>query len=312
MPYRLQSDESVADGLARIAGEQLSRADTELLDPKREAHDGVHQARKRCKKVRGLLRLVRDALGPAYTRENTTLRDAARSLSRVRDAQAMVETLDDIREAFDRPLGEQAFARVRHALVARRDRLASQQADMEEQAQTATASLAAVRARLAEPELHAAGFAAIAPGLARTYRRGRKAFANAYEHPGDEHFHDWRKRVKYHWYHLRLLRDLWSPVLKGQARSLDALSDLLGDDHDLAVLRQALLAEPERFGETRDVQALLGLLDRRQAELRARAHVLGRRVYAEKPAHLQRRFAAYWEAWRTEGTADPRLAATGA
>jgi hypothetical protein len=24
-----------------------------------------------------------------------------------------------------------------------------------------------------------------------------------------EHFHEWRKRVKYHWYHLGLLRELW-------------------------------------------------------------------------------------------------------
>ena len=46
----------------------------------------VHDVRKRCKKVRGLLRLVRPGLGPDYRRANADVRDAARELSSLRDA----------------------------------------------------------------------------------------------------------------------------------------------------------------------------------------------------------------------------------
>lgn len=57
--------------------------------------------------------------------------------------------------------------------------------------------------------LEECGFPAIEPGLVRTYRRARKALRTAYATPTPEHFHEWRKRVNYHWYHLRLLCELW-------------------------------------------------------------------------------------------------------
>jgi hypothetical protein len=58
MGYRFRhDDESVEAGLRRIAAEQLTKAlaslDADAL------HEGVHDARKRVKKLRGLLRLVR-------------------------------------------------------------------------------------------------------------------------------------------------------------------------------------------------------------------------------------------------------------
>ena len=52
--------------------------------------------------------------------------------------------------------------------------------------------------------------------------------------------HDWRKRVKDLWYHERLLAPTCGPTVRGHAKELDRLSDLLGDDHDLALLRHEL------------------------------------------------------------------------
>jgi CHAD domain-containing protein len=119
------------------------------------------------------------------------------------------------------------------------------------------------------------------------------------EEPTSEAFHEWRKRVKYHRYHVRMLRDAWPAILDPWREQLHQLSDLLGEDHDLAVLGGTL----ERYGafdEAVDRSAISALIDRRRTELQARAHPLGERLLAEKPGRLVRRLSAYWEAWRRE------------
>ena len=83
-------------------------------------------------------------------------------------------------------------------------------------------------------------------------------------------------------------------------KETDDLSDLLGDDHNLDVLHKTLLKSPKRYGKKRNIQVLLGLIDRRSAELRVEARTIGTRMFAEKPKAFGRRFRAYWEAWQSE------------
>src|ERR687888_223363 len=60
--------------------------------------------------------------------------------------------------------------------------------------------------------------------------------------PADAAVHEWRKRSKDLWYHLRLLRDGRREVLAPAADRAHELSDLLGDHHDLAVLAEDVKA----------------------------------------------------------------------
>jgi hypothetical protein len=48
---------------------------------------------------------------------------------------------------------------------------------------------------------------------------------------------------------------------------------------------------------------LIGLLERRQAELLSAAWPLGRRIYAEDPDAFVARIEAYWAVWRGTGVA---------
>ena len=134
----------------------------------------------------------------------------------------------------------------------------------------------------------------IEDGLLRTYRRGRKALRIAYETPTAENFHEWRKRVKYHWYHLRLLRELWPAPMKPLAAEAKRLADLLGDDHDLAVLRETLVRDADTFGSASLIEALRALGKRRQDQLRTESKPLGWRLFAEKPGDFSRRMQRYW------------------
>ena len=102
----------------------------------------------------------------------------------------------------------------------------------------AAAELATGRARVDALPLGGDGWELIAPGLHRSYRRGRKRLRAVEEEASVTNLHELRKRVKDLTYQLRLIRDVDRAMLEPLADHAHGLSDHLGDDHDLALLRE--------------------------------------------------------------------------
>lgn len=115
-------------------------------------------------------------------------------------------------------------------------------------------------------------------------------------------FHDWRKRVKDHRYHLELLAELWPRQIEGRRKEVKMLGGRLGDEHDLMVLQATLTTEDGEFGES-SARTLLALAERRREELRAAIWPLGQPLFAERPRAFARRFEAYWQIAQS-GTGD--------
>jgi CHAD domain-containing protein len=297
MKYTIQSDEPVSEGIKRIVDGKVERAVDHVDDGEMGRHETVHEVRKRCKEVRAALRLVRGVL-PTYSEENAHYRDTARRLSDIRDAQALVETFDDHvvpaveeRDAMD----EDALADVRETLTDRRESMAREM-DLDGRLRTVRGELVAGRERVPDLPVATEGFDAVAAGLRKSYKRGRNRMTEAYEDPDTERFHEWRKRVKYHRYHSRLLRSAWPGPMKARRGELKELSDLIGDEHDLAVFLQTM-DEEELFAEaTRET--LEGVITARRSELRRAGRPLGERLFAEEPDRLVARIRAYWTATR--------------
>ena len=101
-------------------------------------------------------------------------------------------------------------------------------------------------------------------------------------------------RSKYLRHQFGLLRGVWPDVLDAMESTADEVGELLGADHDLAVLRERVEAEAGLSEAVR--AALLRRIDTRRAEHQENALVLGRRLYAEKPASLTHRLRKLWEA----------------
>jgi len=98
--------------------------------------------------------------------------------------------------------------------------------------------------------------------------------------------------------------------MAAQADELDELSDLLGDDQDLANLGAALRSdESVRALIATDLDPLLELVERRRKELVDAALALGLRVYAERPKAYVRRHRAYARAWSKDARL-PRAASS--
>ena len=303
MAYAIELDESVHAGVIRCAQEQLDRAIRELSD--RISDDpvsAVHAARKAIKKERGLLRLVRGSMPPAdRRRENAALRDAAHELSGTRDAEVMIKTLDGLSQRYAGQLPESTFAEIRDKLERQRDAHRRRLVDSALGAQ-AVQELGAVRVRAEDWRLTRGGWAALQDGLKRSYKDGRRAFLRARCDPSAAALHEWRKRAKDLWYEQRLLGRAGGPAIAGQAKDAHRLSDLLGDDHDLVVLRRELAEAGLRVAA--DTDAVVALIDERRRSLQAEALALGRRIYSEPPSAFVRRMRRSWKAGRRHAAAE--------
>lgn len=111
----------------------------------------------------------------------------------------------------------------------------------------------------------------------------------------DEGLHDWRKRIKYHWMHLQLLRDVWPAPVKARLKDAKTLSDTIGDDHDLVVLRDLVIgATGDDIASDIERSLLLALIGQRQAELRADALRLGAHLCDREADWFAARVALVW------------------
>ena len=297
MSYQFKRKETVAEGLRRVARGQLDNALAEAADTSVPVAERVHAARKRGKKLRGLLRLVRPELGAVFKHENAVLRDAARQLAEARDAAVMLGTFE--RLAQTGTMQSRAEAIVRRALEARRDLAAGTPADLEPALARFVSDLQEVRERSQSWELDVDGFEAVAGGLEETYRRGRTALRHARRSRTIDDLHNWRKRVKYHLYHLRLLVPVWPTAIQARESETKRLSELLGEEHDLAVLRQTTNDLAELAGPGH-LESLFTAVELRRDELQTQAFAAGTRLYAEKPSAFVKRVEHYWDAWQTE------------
>jgi CHAD domain-containing protein len=300
MAYRLKSKESVPEGIKRVVKEEFE-AGLEQLSGKSRANrdEAVHEARKSVKKIRAVLRLMRPELDRAYDAQIGRLRTVGRKLSEFRDAGAIVETFDALRKKYRDQLRQTSLDSIRRRLVKLRD-----EAEKKVESGNSFEKLVEILQEAAKDvktwPLQTDGFPAIAPGLEGAFRQARRAMARAQRYPRPENYHEWRKRVKDHWYDVRLLESLSSDVMRAHEKSLKDLESWLGEDHNLVVLRDKIVAEPDLYGDRKEVDLLLDLIDKYQKELRDNSLSLGERLYEERPRQFLRRMKHLWLAWQSQ------------
>lgn len=292
--YRLKSGEPVGEGLLRVASGQLDHAVDELRgESDSDAAEAVHEARKDIKKLRALLRLTREPLGSeTYRDESRELRDIGRVLGAVRDADVARQTLEKLAADCPDLLTPAAAGRLRRTLEAQHG--ATEHGEREQASELAAERLEAVRDRVENWPLEGDGWELLSDGMRRSYRAGRRRLRDARREPSTEALHEWRKRVKDHWYQLRLVRVAWPPLLEAAADEAHRVSEQLGDDHDLGALVSRLTADPAGPASERDRDQLGAATARRREQLRAAAFAGGTRLYAERSAAFERRIARYW------------------
>ncbi len=289
MPYRFKLDDSLRRGFRRIAREQIELALGEL-NSETVPTASIHASRKAMKRLRALIRSAAPAMGSAKAaKHDKAVRDIARQLSRRRDADVCLETVGKLEVHF----GDEGVAVLRplrtyldHSLVA--------------SARLDAGTLTEVRAllakegqRLGKLRLRSKGFEAIISGIENTYRMGQEAYKAASRFRSDKYFHELRKAVQAHWRQMALLSRAWPDEFAVRVSAARELSQLLGDDHDIAILKLAAA------GLDKAAQRIVcNLCQRRQKELRDDVRPRIDRLYSEPPKAFARRMDAYWKTGR--------------
>ena len=231
----------------------------------------IHQARRSLKKARSALKLMQSQLGARYSLENSWLRDIGLSLSALRDAAAVIETFDRLRRKYRGRVRREVFQAARAGLVNMKQEVDSQE-DVADLLRNAAENLSKTRRPW---QLKADGLSAIAQALETTFRKGRKALERVHKHPRPENFHALRKRVKTYRFQLRLV-----PGEKTSEKRLGDLDRWLGEAHNLTLLEERFAGDRSRFGVVADVRQILGLIAKRQKELRAKSLTRAEEIYA--------------------------------
>ncbi len=296
MSYKLKRSEAIQAGVRRIATQQIDLAISEIDDASVDLHATVHQVRKRCKKLRGLIRLIRPALGGEYNVANAAFRDTASPLSGLRDARSMIVAFDDLTEQFGSQVQPDVLGTIRDALSRRLIEVTDDEIKL---------TFAFVRQQLVDSRkrandwrLSATGFMAIGDGVAKTHHRAAACLKAALDDPSTEVLHQLRKRVKYHWYHVRLLRSVWPAMMNPYAAELNELGESLGKDHDLAVLGETITTFHEDIGSRADIKAFIDLMQQRRERDSATAIAAARRAFAQPTDAWVKRIKALWKLWR--------------
>lgn len=263
--------------------------------------EGVHNARKRYKQLRGVLRLIRFGLGEKiYDRENTTLRDAGRPLSEVRDADVMIETLDELLQHFKSHVRKESFKKLRAQLVKRRTEIRKQVIQKDKAVAKVLKSTKQISSRVKKWPKFPDQFAILKKGIQKIYARGQDEMDCAFKDPTVENLHAWRKSVKYLRYQLEIFEDLTESILKDMADEAHTLADTLGVDHDLAVLEELLDVELKKACTPKQHEILTALIRQRRTELQKEAEEMGPHLYSETAKQFCKRLKGYWDAWQTK------------
>ncbi len=248
MAYRLNSNKPLAETLRVTARAEVAGALADLEElPEEEA---VHELRKHCKKLRSLLRLVRTEIGDRYRYENAHYRALANALAGSRDAVSMRDALLALA-----PTG--SYPQVQAFLVER----AHSHRDPDALEDT-RALLQQGGERIDDWPLEPLKWKHTRKGYKNYYRRAFKAMKRAFAEEDAVSFHEFRKRVKDHWYHSRLLEKKYKDEAGSRCKPLNKLAQALGDWRDLRLLCSLLTEYSGEFsGE------LIPLLDAAKARL---------------------------------------------
>jgi CHAD domain-containing protein len=319
MAFKFDIQETLFKGIPRVAKERIDRVIESLSEKPQPGSESIHEARKNLKSLRALLRMARGSIDEEIrVRENLFFRDAGRSLSTIRDPQALLEALD----YFSKPSrGNSGPSTPKQTSILAFTEKARKEIERDLIEGLPRGTVRNLLTGLREARRRTGHWFAgdrlglgnewdifVGNGVRRTYRKAKNLVWQfeviGHERADDKDWHELRKCCKALGYQLRLLKPIWPGMLDALGEQIDQLTDRLGDANDLSILRGKILSQPYdpsetyQFAETR--RFFLQSLDRRKTRLHSEAFQLARLIYAEKAGQFERRLGGYWQIWRSQ------------
>ncbi|MBM4221976.1 MAG: CHAD domain-containing protein, partial [Gammaproteobacteria bacterium] len=218
--------------LKELALHELTAAREQLARSGSDRHEGVHQARKALRRIRAALALGRKPLGGRGKRLDADLASLCRGLSPLRDAEALVETLQRLVATAPETLRGELPELIRQARD-RRDQRLGMVLDRDPGLKRRRARLKALAARLARLDWAQIDQQSVAAAVAHSERRLGSARERIVRHPGeDDRWHTLRRRLRrLHQQHnlLRRIAPAWPADMHATSEEATRLGEAQDD-----------------------------------------------------------------------------------
>ncbi len=297
MAFTLDPERPFDAAFKKAAISQLEDAIKALRKQPRGLDEAIHDARKKFKRVRGLLRLVRPVADELSREENARIRDMAADLSGGRDATALIECAAYLRGFAIEGAHDMALFLLEKALRERRDSAAVSDAALRKKAKEAIHTCRDAIAAIEDAAFHEDRSAAKSIGKAwkKQLANAQVALMTVQADGTDGDFHELRKKSQTYWMFCALLAPAWPSALKAKRNDAKALADLLGHEHDLSMLLQ-LLDGPDAPGlDAGTLETCRTVALQTRAQLRRRAIKSARKTFGDEPDVEARIIRTLWK-----------------
>ena len=292
MAFHLRQRESIRKGLRRLAKREL-RSAAENLNQQVRSDSSIHEARKSIKKVRTIVQVVEADEASGLAKARKRLATVNRVLSRLRDADAMLEILRKLRKRNPHVLSEHTMARLRRRLEAHKREVTAAAERADEWTEVRETLHGLLEASTKWRSSHRS-FRALGAGVRATHQRGRNAMARAQRRQWGVDFHRWRKQIKKLMYELRMVAES-DPAIQSHVLALHRAETWLGDDHNVDVLCRHLRGESTLGAD--DLRRLWQAGTRYQRTLRRKAITSVTAIYGVDSVDFVRVLKQSWKAW---------------
>lgn len=221
--------------LCAYAVSELDAARDALAAP--DLHEGVHYARKSVRRVRASLALAGGVLGPGAAMLDRELRGLNDGLSTLRDAHALVETLDRLRARRASAETKALLDRAREVAVAARDACAADALLADPGLIVRRALLDVLRAALPALAWERATPGGLRMAIADGDERARRARKRAQRSGKDVDWHRWRRRARRTSQQRRAMEAIGLRVAAAPRVFDKRTTERLGEAQDLSLLR---------------------------------------------------------------------------
>jgi CHAD domain-containing protein len=293
--FSISNTESISVNIHRILLEQFHYIIIQSEKDQEEVHKSIHETRKSMKRIRAVLRMIRDEIGySSYYRENVYYRDLSRNLSEIRNFEVLSGSVRTLQKDLSNTIPPDVFTLLEEELEKQRNLVMGGPARLTQLLKETAEKVELARDRIYDFPIRHNDFRAFEGGLFRIYRQGRKYLQDARKSPSPAQLHDLRKKMKYFWYQIEILQPIFPGPMKAYASTLEKIAEDLGAYHDMQVL-QEFISESGIIPDPLVKETLREACLAKKSMLLYQIWPLADVAYSEEPEIIISRLSSYWK-----------------
>lgn len=292
--FQIDTALTLEDNLKGVLAGRISCIRQQIRNEE-DVHKAIHESRRSIKRIRAILRLIRDEIGYSdYFRENRFYRDLARRMAPVRDSFVLHQTFLSLKSRYPDLVPERDYSLLQNGLCRRIE--SDLECFMDERGgfSSILKDVGQASRRIDHYCQLRNSYRSVRKGIRRVYKRGRNHHFRIREIQNLDQFHEYRKNAKYLQFQMELMQPLFPKLLKAYAGTIDKHTELLGDIRDLDRLgfyiQQVIPGEIPKGSARRILEKFSTHRDEMMAKVISKSQM----IYAEKPGEFIRRINIYW------------------